>query len=233
MPNIPLNSDLVSIPHLRDRLRKLRWFVSAFKVHTSLVEKESGTVFVIDEGRINRAFFDWTDTLAHSREGVEIDLPDFVVFAAGLALTSLVHHDPARPDPAHPVLERTAETLADDTVASIVTAGLRPDRTVWPSGYLYVTFCLSVIAALERQEFGRVLSRVHEEATDPLFWGSLCENVGADSRLAIPYLDRLLGKEPNWEQPERVTARAAMLARRAARPLPRRDAPPRKPSAPS
>ena len=98
VPNIRLNSDLVAIPKLRDRLRKLRWFVSAFKVHTALVEQETGLRFTIDEGRLNAVFFDWVDLLGARRRGLELDVPDFFVFAAGLALTCLARHDPASVD---------------------------------------------------------------------------------------------------------------------------------------
>jgi len=201
--NIRLNSDLVAIPHLRDRLRKLRWFVSAFKVHTSLVEQETGIEFAIDEGKMNRVFFDWIDSVDANRHGAHVDLLDFVRFAAGLALTSLAYNDPVS-------AERRRAPMA--SAGSVVSPSLELDHDIWPSGYLYVTFCLSVIVALERQEFGRVVSRLHEDARDSAFWGSLCENISADSRLAVPYLDRLLGKTPNWELPDSVMDRAAMLA---------------------
>jgi len=225
VPNIRLNSDLVAIPKLRDRLRKLRWFVSAFKVHTALVEQETGLRFTIDEGRLNAVFFDWVDLLGARRRGLELDVPDFFVFAAGLALTCLARHDPASVDDSEDTAQETDRhadrderengPTASDTVGGgadsyVLDPNLKPDPVVWPSGYLYVTFCLSVIAALETQEFDRVVSRVHEEASDPVFWGSLCENISADSRLAVPYLDRLLGKTPNWEHPDAVLERAAM-----------------------
>jgi|GEM_PF-704200 len=208
-PNIRLNSDLVAIPRLRDRLRKLRWFISAFKVHTGLVEQETGKRFTIDEGRLNAVFFDWVDLLGARRKGMELDLPDFIVFAAGLALTCLARHDPISVNTGGGDIEDDAPPPPDPD-SYVLDPNLTPDPDVWPAGYLYVTFCLSVIAALETQEFERVLSRVHEEASDPVFWGSLCENISADSRLAVPYLDRLLGKPPNWEHPDAVLERPVM-----------------------
>lgn len=212
MENIRLNNALQAIPDLRKRLRKLRWFISAFGVHANLVEQEIGVEFAIDEGRLNDVFFDWTDSLGDNREGVETDLRDFVAFAAGLALGALVRHDPARPvdaDQTRPPIDLWSSNRTE------------VNADVWPAGFLYVNFCLSVIAALEEQEFGRTLSRIHDDASDPLFWGSLYENVSADSRLAVPYLDLILGKEPNFDEPHQVMKRLAMqraLARRGSTP---------------
>jgi len=201
MDNIRLNNDLVAIPDLRNQLRKLRWFVSAFKVHASLVEQETAIQFSIDEGKLNRVFFNWIDSLGSNRQGVDVDLRDFVAFAAGLALRSLIRHNPVT------VLNFTATvTPAENGVAQQP----KPTYEVWPEGFLCVNFCLSVIAALEEQEFGNVISRIHDDANNSLFWGSFWENVTSDSRLAVPYLDRLLGKEPNWEDPLTVLQRPAM-----------------------
>jgi len=201
--SLQLNSDLVAIPDLEERLRKLRWFVSAFKVHTSLVEHETGLELTLDEGALNRVFFTWTDSLDWSKQGAATDRADFIVFAAGLALRALVQHDPA-----HAGRHRRSARNG----APVVATDLAFDPELWPSGYLYVTFCLSVLAALEVQRFGDVVSRMEEDVRDTVFWGSLCENVSADSHLAIPYLDRLLGRQPNWDRPDAVMERPAMIA---------------------
>ena len=206
--NLQLDSDLVAIPDLEERLRKLRWFVSAFKVHTSLVERETGTGFALDEGALNRVFFTWTDSLDWSKHGAGADRADFIVFAAGLALRALVQHDPAQPD---------RQRRPDRGGAPVIAPDLAFDPDLWPGGHLYVTFCLSVLAALEMQRFGEVVSRMEEDVRDPVFWGSLCENVSADSHLAIPYLDRLLGRQPNWDRPDAVMERPAMIAAAANR----------------
>ena len=203
MEHIRLNDDLMAIPELRNRLRKLRWFVSAFRVHTRLVEQETGMRFTIDEGRLNNVFFDWIDTLMSNRRGVEVDLRDFVCFAAGLALGSLVRHAPVNVAGSEDTTHRDADTTE-------LARQIRTRAEVWPAGFLYVNFCLSVIAALEEQEFGRIISSVDDQASDNLFWGSLYENVSADSRLGVPYLDMILGKKPNFDDPVQVLYRPAM-----------------------
>ncbi len=206
MESIRLSNDLRAIPELRVRLRKLRWFVSAFKVHTSLVEQEIQQQFIIDEDRLNHVFFSWVGTVDTNREGADIDLKDFIIYAAGLALASLIRHSPAR-----------VHTDSTTPIKYQPIANPKTIHEVWPEGYLYANFCYSVIAALEEQEFGRVISHLHDDAKTTIFWGSFWENSTERSQLALPFLDKMLGKQPNWDLPMVMLERPAMQAALKAR----------------
>ena len=76
----------------------------------------------------------------------------------------------------------------------------------WPEGFLYVNFCLSAMVAVEEQEFGEARS-LGERALNLQLWWSFRENVQEDANLAIPFLDRMLGLEPNWTFPTSVGLR--------------------------
>ena len=79
----------------------------------------------------------------------------------------------------------------------------------WPEGFLYTNYCLNVLSAVVQQELGESLS-LSAGADDLRLWWSYRENAEEDPSMAIAFLDKFLGEEPNWRVPESLESRAAM-----------------------
>jgi hypothetical protein len=189
--------ELALMPDLRHRLRRLRWFGATFRASAKAVSATYGLRFDIDETRLTKAFLDWVETMDARMRFAEVDRADFIVFAGGLVLRELIRQDPAksvatdnRPDPG-----ASAEAL------EIVR--------FWPEGFLYTNYCVSAIAAIHEQEFGRVPA-IDTCADDLRTWWSYRENVAEMPAYAVAFLDRFLGVQPNWIAPDDPPSRHAM-----------------------
>lgn len=190
--------ELASMPDLRHRLRRLRWFRVTFRSHARLVASTYGLRFEIDDIKLTQAFLDWVEAMDAKKDFAKVNRPDFVIFAAGLVLRELIRREPAR------VTERGLQKAAesDPEMAEIVE--------FWPEGFLYTNFCVSAIAAVYEQEFGETPA-VDQCADELRTWWSYRENVEEMPAYAVAFLDRFLGAEPNWLLPDDLRSRPAML----------------------
>ncbi len=205
--DIRFKDELASMPDLRHRLRRLRWFRATFRASARAVTEACGIRFAIDDARLTRAFLDWIELAEAQKKFAEVDRADFIVFAAGLALQELIRQDPAR------TIGETAigETAVGETAAGEKAVG---DRTAeiarfWPEGFLYTNYCVSAVAAIHEQEFGRAPA-IDTCADDLRTWWSYRENVAEMPDTAVAFLDRFLGSEPNWIAPGHAPSRRAM-----------------------
>ncbi|MBX3584923.1 MAG: hypothetical protein KF810_23850 [Rhizobiaceae bacterium] len=196
--DLRFKEELALMPDLRHRMRRLRWFRMSFRNHAKLVGSTFGFRFDIDDARLTRAFLDWVETMEKRKDFAKIDRADFVVYAAGLALRELIRQGPAI----------VGEQNLPSAEANI-TAGAMEIVRFWPEGFLYTNFCLSVIAAVHEQEFGK-MPTVDECAGDLRTWWSYRENASEMPANAVAFLDRFLGSEPNWLLPDDVRSRPAM-----------------------
>lgn len=196
--DLRFKDELALMPDLRHRLRRLRWFTAAFRASAKAVSATYGLRFDIDEIRLTRAFFDWAEIMDAKMGYAEVDRSDFIVFAGGLVLRELIRQDPAKStaaDGSPDVPGPSAEAL------EIVH--------FWPEGFLYTNYCVSAIAAIHEQEFGRAPA-IDECADDLRVWWSYRENVAEIPAYAVAFLDRFLGGEPNWIAPDDASSRQAM-----------------------
>jgi hypothetical protein len=196
--DLRFKEELASMPDLRHRLRRLRWFRMTFRSHARLVASTYGLRFEIDDAKLTRAFLDWVETMEKKKDFAKVDRADFVIFAAGLVLRELIRQEPAK------VVERGLQpppaTMAPE-MAEIVD--------FWPEGFLYTNFCVSAIAAVYEQEFGETPA-IDKCADDLRTWWSYRENVAEMPAYAVAFLDRFLGAEPNWLLPDDARSRPAM-----------------------
>ncbi len=190
--------ELASMPDLRHRLRRLRWFRVTFRSHARLVASTYGLHFEIDDIKLTQAFLDWVEAMDAKKDFAKVNRPDFVIFAAGLVLRELIRREPAR------VTERGLQKAveSDPEMTEIVE--------FWPEGFLYTNFCVSAIAAVYEQEFGETPA-VDQCADELRTWWSYRENVEEMPAYAVAFLDRFLGAEPNWLLPDDLRSRPAML----------------------
>ena len=195
--DIRFKDELAAMPDLRHRLRRLRWFRATFRASARAVTEACGIRFAIDDARLARAFLDWIELAESQKKFAAVDRADFIVFAAGLALRELIRQDPAKavgevPDARVAVGDRTAEIAR-----------------FWPEGFLYTSYCVSAVAAIHEQEFGKAPA-IDTCADDLRTWWSYRENAAEMPDTAIAFLDRFLGSEPNWIAPGHAPSRRAM-----------------------
>ncbi|KQZ81314.1 hypothetical protein ASD64_09935 [Mesorhizobium sp. Root157] len=197
--DIRFKDELASMPDLRHRLRRLRWFRATFRASARAVTEAYGVRFAIDDARLTRAFLDWIEIAEAEKRFAEINRADFIVFAAGLVLRELIRHDPAKAtgEAAHPN-EGTAVPQSTEEIVRF-----------WPEGFLYTNYCVSAVAAIHEQEFGAAPA-IDKCADDLRTWWSYRENVTEMPAYAVAFLDRFLGSEPNWIAPDHVPSRRAM-----------------------
>ncbi|MCX7303948.1 MAG: hypothetical protein NTV73_06380 [Hyphomicrobiales bacterium] len=191
-------SELASMPDLRHRLRRLRWFRVTFRSHARLIASTYGLHFEIDDLKLTRAFLDWVDAIDAKKAFARVDRADFVIFAAGLVLRELIRQEPAK---------ATARGLQPATGAEAEMAEI---VEFWPEGFLYTNFCVAAIAAVYEQEFNESPA-VDKCADDLRTWWSYRENAAEMPSYAVAFLDRFLGAEPNWLLPDDARSRPAMV----------------------
>jgi hypothetical protein len=197
--DIRFKDELASMPDLRHRLRRLRWFRATFRASARAVTEAYGIRFVIDDAKLTRAFLDWIEIAEADKKFAEIDRADFIVFAAGLVLRELIRQDPAKAT--GEVSRQNDEAAGQESTEEIVR--------FWPEGFLYTNYCVSAVAAIHEQEFGTAPT-IDKCADDLRTWWSYRENVTEMPAYAVAFLDRFLGSEPNWVSPDHVPSRRAM-----------------------
>jgi hypothetical protein len=180
-------------PDLRHQVRRLRWFKNSIRRDAELIAEHHEVELAIDDRRLTETFLNWIEAFNRQKRYASLDRRDFSVFAAGLLLREFMK--------SRPVSAKPREAARAKSEASIVS--------FWPEGFLYTNFCLSVLSAVVRQEFGESLS-LSEGADDLRVWWSYRENVEEEPSMAIAFLDKFLGEEPNWRVPESPQSRTAM-----------------------
>ena len=190
---LELRQEFAGEPDLRHQVRRLRWFKRSFRRDADLIARHHGIELAIDDRRLTEAFLNWIEAFNRQKAYASLDRRDFTLFAAGLLLREFVR--------TRPVSANSRQAGPAESEASIVS--------FWPEGFLYTNYCLNVLSAVLQQEFGETLS-FSETADDLRVWWSYRENVEEDPSMAIAFLDKFLGEEPNWRVPESLESRAAM-----------------------
>ena len=197
--DLRFKDELASMPDLRHRLRRLRWFRMTFRSHARLVGSTCSLRFEIDDAKLTKAFLDWVETMETKKRFASIDRPDFVIFAAGLVLRELIRQEPAKAVERGP---KAPPATVGPEMADIVA--------FWPEGFLYTNFCVSAISAVYEQEFGEAPA-IDKCADDLRTWWSYRENASEMPAYAVAFLDRFLGGEPNWLLPDDPHSRPAIV----------------------
>jgi hypothetical protein len=181
----PLKPEMLSQAGLAERAKRFRTVASSFHRNAELLLAGSAFSFEIDDEALARAFGEWRRNFDELRDQVETDRRDLLVFAGGLMLKELFQHHPIE------IKHRGVAVLHKSFPEAM---------TSWPEGYVYASYCFSVVAAVIEQE-GLATLQPAANAEERQFWSSFRENVQEDSRTAIGFFDLLCGLTPNWELP--------------------------------
>lgn len=181
---IPLKPEMLNQAGLAERAKRFRTVASSFHRNAELLLAGSAFRFEIDDEALARAFSAWRRNFDDLRDQVETDRRDLLIFAGGLMLKELFQHHPIE------IKHRGVEVLKSFPEA----------MTGWAVGYVYASYCFSVVAAVIEQE-GLAALAPSASAEDRQFWSSFRENVQEDPKTAIGFFDLLCGLTPNWELP--------------------------------
>ncbi|MFC6487203.1 hypothetical protein [Nitratireductor sp. GCM10026969] len=166
---------------IRKAIRRARWFVSSFRDFVDAVGEETQQDFTLDEAKLISAFTSWYRAFESQKDKAQDHRLEYVTFAAGLMLRELIRFAP---------LSAATQSRED------------PDEPAhfWPEGYVYLSFCLAVRAAVIEQDFS-IASDIAPELGDIRTWWSFRENTFEDRNLAIAFLELFAGETPNWTTP--------------------------------
>jgi len=183
----PLKPEMLNEAGLAERAKRFRTVASSFHRNADLLFKGSAFGFEIDDEALARAFGEWRRNFDELRDQVQTDRRDLLIFAGGLMLKELFQHHPIE------IKHRGVEVMKSSFPEAM---------TAWPEGYLYASYCFSVVAAVIEQE-GLDSLQTAASAEERQFWASFRENVQEDARTAIGFFDLLCGLTTNWELPQR------------------------------
>ena len=192
-------SDLIEISDLRHRVRRLRWFRETFRQQADEIGRRFHFRYVIDERVLVTAFFRWAAAFERERVYSGRNRRDFAIFAAGLMLRELCRANPA---------SKVGQGQFDNLIPPEPMAKI---CEFWPEGYLYATYCLSLVQAILAQDFD-VRIDDNPQLKDVRLWESFRENFKQDPETAIGFFDVFMGVEPNWSFPQYFSSRPAVKA---------------------
>jgi len=181
----PLKPEMSSQAGLAERAKRFRTIASTFHRQAELLFAGSAFGFAIDDEALARAFGEWRCSFDDLGDQVQSGRRDLLIFAGGLMLKELFRHRPIE------IRHRGVELLRQTSPEAMSN---------WPEGYLYASYCFSVVAAEIEQE-GLAALEPTAMADERQFWSSFRENVQEDARTAIGFFDLLCGLTPNWELP--------------------------------
>jgi hypothetical protein len=186
----PIRSEMEQTPDLVNKARHFRTVLAGFKRNLDLLYAGQPTKPQVDSVAVAKAFANWRQGFDAARHLANVNRSDFVVYSAGSMVKELLLAKPLS----------VAEGLSfPDNVG----------QERWPEGYAYVSFCLSVAAAVLQNsgEGGLVNEKLSNDAA---FWDSFRENASEDASSALGFFDLICGHEPNWEAPDVPWLRPAM-----------------------
>lgn len=166
-----------------DATRKWTWFQEFFGA--ALVPRSIAAAGIsVDRSALAAAFWRWASMLDAEARFEKVDPRDFIHYAAGRLLSCLLTDRPLR----LPDLQRTEEVRAmTQTVLSLLCE--------WR-------------CALDKQY---MLNPQLPDESDSL-WAGYLQDTAKDAAVAVAYLDKFCGLEPDWMCPQLIVNRPAMRA---------------------
>ena len=195
MPS-PFLMDFAKEPDLSHRVRRMRTFEELFERNLEQINAVIGAEMTSDRARLRAAFLTWLDNFGQTRPFANVNRRDFVNYSAGRMFAELIRHHVVSAKPGDRMSQEPAE--------------------IWPEGYAYANFCLSIALNVLAQD-GQNSQPPIGVLRDQRIWQSFRENALDNPDIAVAFFDLILGIIPNWKVPQLVERRPAM--RRARRHL--------------
>jgi hypothetical protein len=192
------SQELMQAGDLAHRLRRLHFFTDHFRNYIDALAVRLGLSITIDRIRLTDAFLAWGEDFTRQRNAAAIDRQDYMVFTAGTLLTHLIKVEPV-----------AVQALAAEGASVAPPDDMRDIIAFWPEGFLYTSYCISVLQVVLEQETRQALP-MSEIARDLRSGWSFRENVREDRWSAIGFFDLFVGAEPNWLSPSTAADRPAM-----------------------
>ena len=188
----PLDLPRIGDAPVRKSARRLRWFKKALYRQVEALSEENGIAYQVDDAEVRALFLRWLEAFEAQKPASLEDRADFVNFASGLMLRELLR--------------------ANAVTSLSLPEGADRSKPVyyWPEGYLYVMLCLTIRAAIFRQDFAVENATCSANSEDLRTWWSFKENMETeDLNLAIGFLELFAGVTPDWNRPNRFSAGSA------------------------
>ena len=188
----PLDLPRIGDAPVRKSARRLRWFKKALYRQVEALSEQSGIAYLVDDAEVRALFLRWLEAFEAQKPASLEDRADFVNFASGLMLRELLR--------------------ANAVTSLSLPEGADRSKPVyyWPEGYLYVMLCLTIRAAIFRQDFAVETAISSANREDLRTWWSFKENMETeDLNLAIGFLELFAGVTPDWNRPNRFSAGSA------------------------
>jgi hypothetical protein len=183
---------------LAHRLRRLHFFNDHFRNTMDALAARLGLSIAVDGVRLTETFLAWGEDFTRQRTAASIDRRDYMIFTAGTLLKHLIDVAPV-----------TVRPVTDEDASFVAPADIREIIAFWPEGFLYTSYCISVLQTVIEQETRQALP-MSEIARDLRNWWSFRENVREDRWSAVGFFDLFVGSEPNWLSPSIAADRPAM-----------------------
>jgi len=180
---MPIKHEMEHTPDLVHQARHFRTVLASFTRNVDLLFEGHQTPPAIDSVAMATAFANWRKTFDATRHLADLNQSDFVIYSAGALLSEMLVTKPLADAP------KSIDGLCDVGFAG------------WPEGYAYVSFCVSMAAAVLKSLGTDVLVDA-SRSDDPAFWNSFRENVAENRSTAAGFFDMLCGIEPNWDGPD-------------------------------
>jgi hypothetical protein len=188
MPS-PFLMDFAKEPDLSHRVRRMRTFEDLFERTLEQINAVMATEMTSDRARLRAAFLTWLDNFGQTRPFANVNRRDFVNYSAGRMFAELIRHHVVSAEPG----DRNSFEPAD----------------IWPEGYAYANFCLSIALNVLAQD-GHDSDAPIGLLRDQRVWQSFRENALDNPDIAVAFFDLILGNIPNWSMPQLVERRPAM-----------------------
>ena len=188
----PLDLPRIGDAPVRKSARRLRWFKKALYRQVEALSEKSGIAYLVNDAEVRALFLRWLEAFEAQKPASLEDRADFVNFASGLMLRELLR--------------------ANAVTSLSLPEGADRSKPVyyWPEGYLYVMLCLTIRAAIFRQDFAVETAISSANREDLRTWWSFKENMETeDLNLAIGFLELFAGVTPDWNRPNRFSAGSA------------------------
>ena len=172
---------LTDVSDLRHRVRRLHWFRQSFRKSADDIGRRFNFSYAIDDRALADAFFHWASVFESERANSQRNLRDFAIYAGGLMLRELCCADPAH---------RTGTGQFDNLIPPEPMAKI---CDFWPEGFLYATYCLTLVRAILEQDFD-VRTSDNPLLKDLRVWEIVPRKLPRDSGPCSPLLRCLYGR---------------------------------------